>query len=55
MQAFLERRIGFSSIATIVEQTLETVEHRDLGTVGDVLDADGEARGVARSLAGGSC
>jgi 1-deoxy-D-xylulose-5-phosphate reductoisomerase len=55
VQAFLERRIGFSSIATIVEQTLETVEHRDLGTVGDVLDADGEARGVARSLVGGSC
>ncbi len=55
VQAFLERRIGFSSIAAIVEQTLETVEHRDLGTVGDVVEVDGEAREVARSLAGGSC
>jgi len=55
VQAFLERRIGFSSIPAIVEQTLETVEHRDLLTVGDVIEVDGEARGVAGALVGGSC
>jgi len=55
VRAFLDRRIGFSSIPVIVEKTLETVEHRDLGTVDDVLEVDGEARAMAHSLSGGSC
>ena len=55
VQAFLERRIGFTSIAAIVEQTLDTIEHRPLISVEDVLAVDREARGVAHSLTGGSC
>jgi 1-deoxy-D-xylulose-5-phosphate reductoisomerase len=55
VQAFLERRIGYTSIAAIVEQTLEAVEHRDLATVDDVLDVDREARETALSLLGGTC
>jgi len=55
VQAFLERRIGFSTIAAIVEQTLETVEHRPVASVTDVLEVDREARSVALLLSGGSC
>lgn len=55
VQAFLGRRIGYTSIAAIVEQTLETVEHRDLTSIEDVLKVDGEARAVAHALVGGSC
>jgi len=55
VQAFLEGRIGFTSITAIVEQTLETIEQRTLVSVSDVLEVDREARGVAHSLAGGSC
>ncbi len=55
VQAFLERRIGFTSIAAIVEQTLETVDLRPLDSVEEVLAADREARDIAHALAGGSC
>jgi 1-deoxy-D-xylulose-5-phosphate reductoisomerase len=55
VQAFLDHRIGFTSIAPIVERTLETIENREPGSVDDVMDADREAREVAASLLGGSC
>jgi 1-deoxy-D-xylulose-5-phosphate reductoisomerase len=55
VRAFLERRIGFSTIPEIVERTLGAVEHRDLATVDDVVAVDREARGLAMSLLGGSC
>jgi len=54
VRAFLDRRIGFTSIAAVVEGTLEAVEHRDLDTIEDVLAVDAEARGVAAVLVG-SC
>jgi 1-deoxy-D-xylulose-5-phosphate reductoisomerase len=47
VHAFLERRIGFTSIPVVVERTLADVEHRDLGTVDDVIVVDAEARSVA--------
>ncbi len=55
VQAFLERRIGFASIAVIVERTLDDVEHRTLMSVEDVFDVDREARAVAHGHIGGSC
>ncbi len=54
VQAFLEGRIGFSSIPVIVERTVEAVADRPVGTVEEVLAADREARAVARDL-GGAC
>ncbi|MCJ7725928.1 MAG: 1-deoxy-D-xylulose-5-phosphate reductoisomerase [Acidimicrobiia bacterium] len=55
VRAFLERRIGFTSIAAIVEETLGAVEHRPVVSVEDVLAADREARDHALSLLGGAC
>jgi 1-deoxy-D-xylulose-5-phosphate reductoisomerase len=52
--AFLERRIGFLDIAPTVSRCLEMAEGRGLingmGTLDDVLAADGEARNMARNL-----
>lgn len=53
--AFLQDRIGFTSIPRIVELTLEQVEHRELETVDDVIEVDREARALAASLVSGAC
>jgi 1-deoxy-D-xylulose-5-phosphate reductoisomerase len=45
--AFLAGRIPFLSIPEVVAATLETVEHRALTTVADVVAVDAEARAVA--------
>jgi len=50
VEGFLAGKIGFLEIAAIVEKTLESAPHFALGTLGDVLDADGGAREIARSL-----
>jgi 1-deoxy-D-xylulose-5-phosphate reductoisomerase len=55
VQAFLDGRIGFASIATVVERTLTDVSHRTLTSVADVLDIDQEARAVAYDHTGRSC
>jgi 1-deoxy-D-xylulose-5-phosphate reductoisomerase len=55
VRGFLERRIGFTAIAEVVERTLEAVPMRTIETVDDVRRVDEEARGVAHSLLGGSC
>lgn len=52
--AFLAGRIGFSSIAVVVEHTLHDVAIRDLASVADVLAVDAEARAVATGHLG-SC
>jgi len=49
VEGFLAGRIGFLEIAAIVEKTLESAPHFELGTLGDVLAADGEAREIAKS------
>ncbi len=54
VEAFLGRRIGFTDIARLVADCLETAQGRGLmgpaGALEDVLRVDGEARGLARSL-----
>ncbi|HKF23885.1 MAG TPA: 1-deoxy-D-xylulose-5-phosphate reductoisomerase [Candidatus Angelobacter sp.] len=46
--AFLEREIGFSDIARVVEQTMNETEDRHPHTIEDVLAVDTRARTVAR-------
>jgi len=50
VEAFLEGRLGFLDIAGVVAGAVEAVEHRDLTTVDDVMEADREARAAAASL-----
>jgi len=52
VQAFLDGRIGFTSIAVVVERTLDRVGRRELATVADVAAVDSEARAVATELTG---
>ena len=53
--AFLAGRIGFSSIAVVVERTLHDVTVRELSSVEDVLAVDAEGRTVATGHLGNSC
>jgi 1-deoxy-D-xylulose-5-phosphate reductoisomerase len=55
VHAFLDRKIGFSSIPLIIERTLEDVEVRPLETINDVLAVDREARAIASGHLGASC
>jgi 1-deoxy-D-xylulose-5-phosphate reductoisomerase len=48
--AFLDERIGFRDIAAVVAETLETVEHRELESVDDVIDVDSQARSRAAAV-----
>ncbi|MEO0034683.1 MAG: hypothetical protein RLZZ501_706 [Pseudomonadota bacterium] len=50
--AFLGRRIGFLDIAQVVEKTIDGVNHRDLGSIEDVLAQDQTARRYAESVIG---
>jgi 1-deoxy-D-xylulose-5-phosphate reductoisomerase len=50
--AFLGRRIGFLDIATVVERTIDGVEHCNLGSIDDVLAQDQKARHFASGLVG---
>ena len=47
VQAFLDRKIGFLDIATMVEETLGAVPHRALASLDDVADMDAQARDYA--------
>jgi 1-deoxy-D-xylulose-5-phosphate reductoisomerase len=53
--AFLAGRIGFASIAVVVERTLHDVAVRELSSVEEVLAVDAEARTVATGHLGNSC
>ena len=46
--AFLERRLPFPGIAAVIEKVLEKMPRTALGSIDDVLAADGEARRLAR-------
>ncbi len=48
VEAFLERRLPFSGIARVIEGVLERMPKVALGSIDDVLAADGEARRLAR-------
>ena len=50
--AFLERRIGFTKIAEVIERVLDTVPHTEPKGVGDCVAVDGEARRRAGTLIG---
>lgn len=48
VEAFLERRLPFSGIARVIERVLDLMPKVELGSIDDVLAADGEARRLAR-------
>ena len=47
VQAFLDRRIRYTDIATVVERTLERVPPRGVNTLATILADDAQARAVA--------
>ena len=51
VEAFLDERIPFQGIASVVEETLNRVPNRRAGSVQEVLEIDRESREVARRLA----
>ena len=55
VHAFLAGRIGFASIAEVVERTLHDVAVRPVTSVAEVLAVDAEGRAVATGHLGNSC
>ena len=52
--AFLERRIGFTKIAELIERALQAAHHTEPKTIDDCVAADGQARELAEALIGGA-
>jgi len=50
VQAFLERRLNFTSIAAVIENVLQRLDSFPVRALGDVLDADAAARRLASAL-----
>jgi len=50
VDAFLNKRLRFTAIASVVEQTIKTVPPEEVTSLEQVLAADAEARNVARAL-----
>jgi len=50
VQAFLERRLNFVGIATVIDKVLQRLDSFPVKALGDVLDADAAARRLAVSL-----
>ena len=50
VQAFLDRRLNFVGIATVIDKVLQRLESSPVKALGDVLDADAAARRLAVSL-----
>jgi 1-deoxy-D-xylulose-5-phosphate reductoisomerase len=48
--AFLERRIGFTRIAELIERALEAVAHSEPKAVDDCVSIDAEARRLVHGL-----
>ena len=53
VEAFLNERLGFTSIARVIEQTLREVPRRNADQLQSIFEADTEARKVAQALVGG--
>lgn len=53
VEAFLNEQIGFTAIATVIEQTLAQVARRDADCLETIFEADSEARAVAQALVKG--
>ncbi|MGO9992495.1 MAG: 1-deoxy-D-xylulose-5-phosphate reductoisomerase [Steroidobacteraceae bacterium] len=50
VQAFLDRRLNFTGIATVIDEVLQRLESSPVKALGDVLDADAAARRLAVAL-----
>ncbi len=50
VEAFLQERISFPEIASIVEETLARLPHRQPHSIGDILEIDQQSRVVAREI-----
>ncbi len=48
--AFLKEEIRFPAIAQVVEETLNRMPYRQLSSVAEILETDGEARRVAQNV-----
>ena len=50
VQAFLDGRLNFTAIATVIDKVLQRLDSTPVKALGDVLDADAAARRLAMSL-----
>jgi 1-deoxy-D-xylulose-5-phosphate reductoisomerase len=50
VQAFLDRRLNFVAIATVIDRVLQRLEVSPVKALGDVLEADAAARRLAVSF-----
>jgi 1-deoxy-D-xylulose-5-phosphate reductoisomerase len=50
VQAFLDRRLNFTAIATVIDKVLQRLDSSPVKALGDVLDADAAARRLANDL-----
>ncbi|HEV7612720.1 MAG TPA: 1-deoxy-D-xylulose-5-phosphate reductoisomerase [Steroidobacteraceae bacterium] len=50
VQAFLDRRLNFTSIAAVIDKVLQRLASSPVKALGDVLDADAEARRLGLAL-----
>jgi 1-deoxy-D-xylulose-5-phosphate reductoisomerase len=50
VQAFLDRRLNFTAIATVIDRVLQRLDSSPVKALGDVLDADAAARRLAEAL-----
>ena len=50
VQAFLDRRLNFTAIATVIDKVLQRLDCCPVRVLGDVLDADAAARRLAGAL-----
>jgi 1-deoxy-D-xylulose-5-phosphate reductoisomerase len=50
--AFLERRIGFTKIAELIERALDTVPHTEPKAIDDCVSVDAETRRLVQALIG---
>jgi 1-deoxy-D-xylulose-5-phosphate reductoisomerase len=53
--AFLQRRLGFTGIPRVIEETMQMVAWTDPRTLDEVLAVDAEARHTAAALVAGAC
>jgi 1-deoxy-D-xylulose-5-phosphate reductoisomerase len=50
VQAFLDHRLNFTDIATVIDKVLQRLDSSPVKDLGDVLDADASARRLAAAL-----
>jgi 1-deoxy-D-xylulose-5-phosphate reductoisomerase len=55
VDAFLRGRLGFTGIARVIAETLETVEHSTPSNLDDVIETDRAARATAAAFIAGAC